>query len=91
MVLVEGDGSFSQNVQELGTVALQNLNIKIFLLANDGYASIRTTQRNYFGGAYVGCDAASGLGLPDWAALVGSFLGALVVTAAWGALASRKV
>ena len=73
VVLVEGDGSFSQNLQELGTVALQNLNIKIFLLANDGYASIRTTQRNYFGGAYVGCDAASGLGLPDWAALAGSF------------------
>ena len=73
VVLVEGDGSFSQNVQELGTVALQRLNIKIFLLANDGYASIRTTQRNYFGGAYVGCDAASGLGLPDWAALAGSF------------------
>lgn len=73
VVLVEGDGSFSQNLQELGTVALQQLNIKIFLLANDGYASIRTTQRNYFGGAYVGCDAASGLGLPDWAALAGAF------------------
>lgn len=73
VVLVEGDGSFSQNLQELGTVALRQLNIKIFLLANDGYASIRTTQRNYFGGAYVGCDAASGLGLPDWAALARSF------------------
>ena len=73
VVLLEGDGSFSQNLQELGTVALQRLNLKIFLLANDGYASIRTTQRNYFGGAYVGCDAASGLGLPDWPALVRSF------------------
>ena len=73
VVLVEGDGSFSQNLQELGTVAVQQLDLKIFLLANDGYASIRTTQRNYFGGAYVGCDHASGLGLPDWPSLVRAF------------------
>ena len=90
VVLVEGDGSFSQNVQELGTVALQNLNIKIFLLANDGYASIRTTQRNYFGGAYVGCDSASGLGLPDWEALVGSF-GVPVVRVGPDGLAAPEV
>ena len=90
VVLVEGDGSFSQNLQELGTVALQNLNIKIFLLANDGYASIRTTQRNYFGGAYVGCDSASGLGLPDWQALAGSF-GVPVVRVGSQGLAAPEV
>ena len=90
VVLVEGDGSFSQNFPELGTVALQQLNLKIFLLANDGYASIRTTQRNYFGGAYVGCDAASGLGLPDWLALVGSF-GLPVVSVGPEGLAAPEV
>ena len=73
VVLIEGDGSFSQNIQELGTVAVQNLNLKIFLLANDGYASIRTTQRNYFGGEYLGCDGASGLGLPSWSGLADAF------------------
>jgi acetolactate synthase-1/2/3 large subunit len=69
VIHVEGDGGFAQNVQELGTVAAQRLNIKTFLLHNEGYASIRMTQRSYFGGAYVGCDTATGLGLPDWATL----------------------
>ena len=45
-------------------------NIKTFLLHNEGYASIRMTQRSYFGGAYVGCDTATGLGLPDWVTAV---------------------
>lgn len=66
VVHVEGDGGFSQNLQELGTVAAQQLNIKTFLFANDGYASIRMTQKSYFGGTYVGCDRTTGVGLPDW-------------------------
>lgn len=73
VVLIEGDGSFSQSIQELGTVALHAWPIKIFLLDNDGYASIRTTQRNYFGGAYLGCDSATGLGFPDWHVLARAF------------------
>jgi acetolactate synthase-1/2/3 large subunit len=40
---------------------------------NNGYASIRMTQSNYFGGRYIGCDAGTGLGSPDWAALAGAF------------------
>ena len=72
-VLVEGDGSFSQNLQELGTMAAQHLNLKVFLLDNDGYASIRTTQRNYFGGHYLGCDRATGLGLPSWGGLAAAY------------------
>jgi acetolactate synthase-1/2/3 large subunit len=63
--LFEGDGGFAQNLQELGTVAAQKLNLKMFVLENGGYASIRMTQKNYFDGAWVGCDAATGLGLPD--------------------------
>jgi acetolactate synthase-1/2/3 large subunit len=71
--LIEGDGGFAQNLQELGTVAATNLPLKILLFANDGYASIRMTQRNYFGGAWVGCDAATGLGLPDWSLLAKAY------------------
>jgi acetolactate synthase-1/2/3 large subunit len=63
---VEGDGGFAQNVQELGTVAVNNLNLKIFIFHDQGHASIRMTQRNYFNGKYLGCDRPSGLGLPDW-------------------------
>jgi acetolactate synthase-1/2/3 large subunit len=72
-VLVEGDGGFSQNLQELATVAVQNLNLKIFIFANNGYASIRMTQKNYFDGAYLGCDVESGLGFPDWGLLSTAF------------------
>jgi acetolactate synthase-1/2/3 large subunit len=72
-VLVEGDGGFSQNLQELATVAVQKLNLKIFIFANNGYASIRMTQKNYFDGAYLGCDVESGLGFPDWSLLSTAF------------------
>lgn len=68
-ILVEGDGGFTQNLQELGTVAVNRLNLKIFLFDDDGYASIRMTQRNYFGGRYVGCDTGTGLGIPIWSKL----------------------
>jgi acetolactate synthase-1/2/3 large subunit len=65
-ILVEGDGGFTQNLQELGTVNANHLNLKIFLFDDNGYASIRMTQRNYFGGRYVGCDTDTGLGIPKW-------------------------
>lgn len=65
-VLVEGDGGFSQNLQEIGTAAINKLNLKMFIFDDSGYASIRATQRNYFGGSYVGCDRSTGLGLPNW-------------------------
>jgi acetolactate synthase-1/2/3 large subunit len=66
VILVEGDGGFSQNLQEIGTAAINNLNLKMFILDDSGYASIRMTQKNYFGGQYVGCDRETGLGLPIW-------------------------
>jgi acetolactate synthase-1/2/3 large subunit len=69
VILVEGDGGFSQNIQEIGTAAINNCNLKIFIFDDDGYASIRMTQRNYFGGEYVGCDRNTGLGIPDWEVL----------------------
>ena len=66
VILVEGDGGFSQNLQEIGTAAINQLNLKMFILDDSGYASIRMTQKNYFGGSYVGCDRQTGLGLPNW-------------------------
>ena len=66
VVLVEGDGGFAQNLQEIGTAAINRLRLKMFVFDDSGYASIRMTQRSYFGGRYVGCDRSTGLGLPDW-------------------------
>ena len=67
--LIEGDGGFAQNMQELGTVAINDCNLKIFIFHDQGHASIRMTQRSYFNGKYLGCDPHSGLGLPDWTRL----------------------
>jgi acetolactate synthase-1/2/3 large subunit len=68
-ILIEGDGGFAQNVQELGTVSVNDCNLKIFIFHDQGHASIRMTQRSYFNGKYLGCDRPSGLGLPTWTKL----------------------
>ena len=68
-ICVEGDGGFTQNLQELATMAVNKLNLKLFIFSNEGYASIRMTQRNYFGGDYLGCDVNTGLGFPNWTKL----------------------
>ena len=65
-VLVEGDGGFAQNLSELGTVQNRQLNLKLFIFSNKGYASIRVSQKAYFAGAYIGCDGETGVGLPNW-------------------------
>jgi acetolactate synthase I/II/III large subunit len=64
-VCVDGDGGFQFNIQELETVARLQLPIKFFVLNNDGYASIRASQTNYFGRASIGCDSTTGLTVPD--------------------------
>jgi acetolactate synthase I/II/III large subunit len=63
-VSVDGDGGFQLNIQELATVARLQLPIKYFVINNNGFASIRASQRNYFG-RLTGADATSGLLLPD--------------------------
>jgi acetolactate synthase-1/2/3 large subunit len=71
--LVEGDGGFTQNLQELATVSVNELNIKMFIFSNEGYGSIRTTQKNYFAGEYLGCDTNTGLGFPNWKILAEAY------------------
>ncbi len=64
-ISIDGDGGFQMNSQELETVRRLNLPIKFFVLNNDGYGSIRATQRSYFQNRLVGSHPASGLTLPD--------------------------
>jgi acetolactate synthase-1/2/3 large subunit len=64
-VCVDGDGGFQFNIQELETIARLGLPIKFFVLNNNGYASIRASQTNYFGRASIGADPATGVTLPD--------------------------
>ena len=64
-ISVDGDGGFVMNVQELELVRRYNLPIKFFVLNNDGYGSIKTTQNTHFGGRLVASDPSSGLTLPS--------------------------
>ena len=48
-ICLEGDGSIMMNLQELQTILTNQLPIKIFLINNSGYHSIRITQTNLFG------------------------------------------
>lgn len=65
MVAVESDGSLQLNLQELATLRAQKLPICLIVMNNGGYASIRSTQRNYFAGRHVGTGPEAGLLLPD--------------------------
>ena len=60
---VDGDGGLQLNIQELETIRRLHLPIKLFVLNNDGFASIRTSQSRYFG-RIAGADATSGVTLP---------------------------
>jgi acetolactate synthase-1/2/3 large subunit len=71
-VCVESDGSLMLNLQELATLKHLNLPLTLVIMNNNGYASIRNTQRNYFQGRYVGSGQSSGLWMPDFMRLAAS-------------------
>ena len=72
-VCIDGDGSFMMNLQELATVAWNKLNLKIIILNNNGYLSIRQTQRNLFQPPFIGIDEKSGVGFPNFEKLADAF------------------
>jgi acetolactate synthase-1/2/3 large subunit len=65
IIAVDGDGGFMFNIQELETIRRLQLPIKFFVLNNDGYASIRASQKAYFGEAKLGSDRSNGLTVPS--------------------------
>ena len=73
IICLAGDGSMMLNLQELQTIAGNRLPIKLFVLNNNGYSSIRQTQQNYFPDNIVGCGPESGLTFPDFEKLGTAF------------------
>lgn len=66
IILLTGDGSIQMNIQELQTIIHHQIPIKIFLINNGGYHSIRQTQKNFFGEPLVGIGEDSfDLSFPD--------------------------
>lgn len=72
IICLAGDGSIMMNLQELQTIAWHRLPIKIFVLNNRGYLSIRSSQANFFG-RLVGESPDNGVGFPDFVAVATAF------------------
>jgi len=64
-ICLAGDGSLQMNVQELQTLVGYRLPIKVFVLNNGGYLSIRQTQTGFFNGRKIGEGPESGVTFPD--------------------------
>jgi acetolactate synthase-1/2/3 large subunit len=79
VMAITGDGSLQQNIQELQTILHYKLPIKLFIWNNDGYLSIRASQKNYFEERYIGEGPSSGVSIPD----------TLKICAAYGLQAAR--
>jgi acetolactate synthase-1/2/3 large subunit len=73
MVAVESDGSLQLNLQELATLVGYQLPICLLVMNNNGYASIRNTQRTHFQSRFVGTEAESGLYMPDLESLASTY------------------
>lgn len=73
IICIAGDGSLMMNLQELQTIVGTKIPVKIFILNNNGYHSIRQSQNNYFDGFEVGCGPESGVTFPDFKKLAGGF------------------
>jgi acetolactate synthase-1/2/3 large subunit len=65
VVCITGDGGMQLNIQELAVISGRKLPIKIFVVNNNGYASIRNMQNAHFKERHIGCDENSSLYLPD--------------------------
>ena len=65
VIAITGDGSFQLNIQELQTILHYKLPIKIFVINNNGYLSIRQTQARFFGSRFIGEGENSGVSFPD--------------------------
>ena len=73
VVCLEGDGSIQMNLQELQTLLNYKLPVKLFVYNNGGYLSIKTTQKAFFGGFFVGSEAGSGVVLPSFEKLAAAY------------------
>ena len=73
VVCLEGDGSIQMNIQELQTVIKNKLPLKIFVINNSGYHSIRQTQCNFFESKFAGIDSDSGVSFPDFGKIASAY------------------
>jgi acetolactate synthase-1/2/3 large subunit len=67
------DGGIMMNLQEAHSIVDNKLNVKIVIFNNDGYLMIKHTQKMLFQGQFIGVNAKTGLGLPNFNSLMTAF------------------
>jgi acetolactate synthase-1/2/3 large subunit len=72
IICIAGDGSLQMNIQEFQTLASMNLNLKILLINNNGYLSIKSTHQNFFGEVF-GSDPDSGIDFPNFSKIAKAY------------------
>lgn len=73
IICLEGDGSLHLNIQELQTIKHYNLPIKLILLNNDGYLSIKLSQKSFFNERYVASEKNSGVSFPNFEKIIKAY------------------
>lgn len=73
IICITGDGSMQLNVQELQTIAHYQLNCKIIIINNNGYASIRNSQSSFLDGHIAGASSNTGVSFPNWEKLADAY------------------
>jgi acetolactate synthase-1/2/3 large subunit len=73
VICLTGDGSMQLNIQELQTIFNYNLNCKIIVINNNGYASIRSSQSSFFNGNIVGASEETGVTFPNWEKIANAY------------------
>jgi len=73
IICLEGDGSLHLNIHELQTMKHYNLPIKLILLNNDGYLSIKISQNTFFNKKYVASEKSSGVSFPNFEKVIKAY------------------
>jgi acetolactate synthase I/II/III large subunit len=73
IVCIEGDGSLHLNIHELQTMKHYNLPIKLIVINNDGYLSIKVSQKIFFNGNYVASEKNSGVSFPNYEKVIKAY------------------
>ena len=71
--IITGDGSLQLNIQELQTLKTYKRNIAVYVLNNNGYLSIRSTQDRFFKGRQCGTDPETGVDFPDLSKIANAY------------------
>jgi len=73
VICIVGDGSFMSNLQELAVIREHNLPIKIVVINNEGYLSIKNTQSKFYDGRVYGVNEKTGVWFPHFRKVAETF------------------